>query len=48
MDISKYLNSTELDTFSKQPLYLQISLLIADKIQKQILPSGTKLPLNGN
>ncbi|SHI87285.1 PLP-dependent aminotransferase family protein [Desulfosporosinus lacus] len=44
MDISKYLNSTELDTSNKQPLYLQISLLIADKIQKQILPSGTKLP----
>lgn len=44
MDISKHLNSTELDTLDKQPLYLQISLLIADKIQKQILPSGIKLP----
>lgn len=44
MDISKILNSTELDTLGKGPLYLQIALLIADKIQKQILPSGTKLP----
>ncbi|KUO61400.1 MAG: GntR family transcriptional regulator [Gracilibacter sp. BRH_c7a] len=44
MDISSFLNSTELDTMDKQPLYLQIASLIADKIQKQILPSGTKLP----
>ncbi len=44
MDISKYLNSAELDTLNKQPLYLQIASLIADKIQKKILPSGTKLP----
>jgi DNA-binding transcriptional MocR family regulator len=44
MDISKYLNSAKLDTLDKQPLYLQIALLIADKIQKQILPPGTKLP----
>jgi Transcriptional regulators containing a DNA-binding HTH domain and an aminotransferase domain (MocR family) and their eukaryotic orthologs len=44
MDISKCLNSSELDTSDKRPLYLQIALLIADKIQKQILPSGTKLP----
>ncbi|MDR3542066.1 MAG: PLP-dependent aminotransferase family protein [Desulfosporosinus sp.] len=44
MDISKHLNSEELNTKDKQPLYLQIALLIADKIQKQILPSGTKLP----
>lgn len=44
MDISKHLNSAELDTLNKQPLYLQIALLIADKIQKLILPSGTKLP----
>lgn len=44
MDVSKILNSSELDTLDKQPLYLQIALLIADKIQKQILPSGTKLP----
>ncbi len=44
MDISKHLNSAELDTLSKQPLYLQIALLIADKIHKQILLSGTKLP----
>lgn len=44
MDISKYLNRAELDASDKQPLYLQIALLIADKIQKQILPSGTKLP----
>ncbi|ODA41009.1 PLP-dependent aminotransferase family protein [Desulfosporosinus sp. BG] len=44
MDISKYMNRAELDTLDKQPLYLQIALLIADKIQKQILPSGTKLP----
>ena len=44
MDISKHLNSAELDTLDKRPLYLQISLLIADKIQKQILPTGMKLP----
>lgn len=44
MDISKYLNSAELDISNKQPLYLQIASLIADKIQTQILPSGTKLP----
>jgi len=44
MEISKHLNSAELDTLDKQPLYLQIALLIADKIQKQILPSGMKLP----
>lgn len=44
MEISKCLNSTELDTLDKQPLYLQIAFLIADKIQKQILPPGTKLP----
>ncbi len=44
MDISKYLNSTELDNLDKQPLYQQIALIIADKIQKQILPPGTKLP----
>ena len=44
MDISKYLNNAELDTLDKQPLYLQISSLIADKIHKQILLPGTKLP----
>lgn len=44
MEISKFLNSAELDTLDKQPLYLQIALLIADKIQKRILPAGTKLP----
>lgn len=44
MDISKILNRAELDTSDTQPLYQQIALLIADKIQKQILSSGTKLP----
>ncbi|WP_407313637.1 PLP-dependent aminotransferase family protein [Desulfosporosinus sp. SB140] len=44
MDISKYLNKAELNVSDKRPLYLQIALLIADKIQKQILPSGIKLP----
>ena len=44
MDISKHLNSAELNTSNKQPLYLQIALLITEKIQKKILPSGTKLP----
>ena len=44
MDISKLLNSAELNTSDKQPLYLQIALLITDKIQKQILTPGTKLP----
>jgi DNA-binding transcriptional MocR family regulator len=44
MDISKYLNKAELDALDKQPLYLQIAILIAEKIQKQILPTGTKLP----
>ncbi|AFQ45390.1 PLP-dependent aminotransferase family protein [Desulfosporosinus meridiei] len=44
MDISKFLNSAELDPLDKQPLYLQIALLIADKIHKEILPAGTKLP----
>lgn len=44
MDISNYLNSSELNTSDKRPLYLQIALVIADKIQKQILPPGTKLP----
>lgn len=44
MDISKYLNSAELDISNKEPLYLQIASLIAEKIQKHILPPGTKLP----
>lgn len=44
MDISKCLNSSELAASDKQPLYLQIALLIADKIKKEILPAGTKLP----
>ncbi|GAB6158310.1 PLP-dependent aminotransferase family protein [Desulfotomaculum varum] len=44
MDISKYLNNVELVTSDKRPLYLQIAFLIADKIQKQILPPGMKLP----
>jgi DNA-binding transcriptional MocR family regulator len=44
MDISKYLNKAELEVLDKKPLYLQIAFVIADKIQKQILPNGTKLP----
>ncbi|HBV85649.1 MAG TPA: PLP-dependent aminotransferase family protein [Desulfosporosinus sp.] len=44
MDISKHLNSSELDSSDKQPLYMQIAILIADKIRRQILQPGTKLP----
>ena len=44
MDISKYLNSSELDTGDRRPLYLQIAQIIAQKIHSNILPSGTKLP----
>lgn len=44
MDISKYLNSAELNSADKQPLYQQIAMLIAHKIQNNILPPGTKLP----
>ncbi|CCO07933.1 PLP-dependent aminotransferase family protein [Desulforamulus hydrothermalis] len=44
MDISKHLINSELDTSDKRPLYMQIAFLIADKIQKQTLPPGIKLP----
>ncbi len=44
MDISKYLNRSELDASDKQPLYLQIALLIAHQIQNHSIPSGIKLP----
>ncbi|MCL6612164.1 MAG: PLP-dependent aminotransferase family protein [Peptococcaceae bacterium] len=44
MNISNCLNRAELDTLDKKPIYLQIASLIAVKIQKQILPPGTKLP----
>jgi DNA-binding transcriptional MocR family regulator len=44
MDISKILNGTKLDSLSTQPLYLQISQLIASKILDQTLAPDSKLP----
>ncbi len=44
MDISKFLRGRKLDASTGKPLYLQMALLIAEKIRDQSLPAKSKLP----
>lgn len=48
MDVTKELSSIRLDPHSTVPLYLQIAKFIAEKIQGQFFPEGTKLPPERN
>lgn len=44
MDIAMILNHITLDSTSPFPLYIQLANHIAEKIQENLLPAGTKLP----